>query len=211
MARTASRDVERSLLAAADRILTEEGPSALTVRGVAALAGIAPMGVYNRFEGKQGLLEALFVRAFEDLYDTIARAAGADARARLRDAAMRYRTFAVDHPQHYALMFEHMHEVQPGQEAQASAFRAFEQLVGLVADVRAQGPFGCGSDVEVAQQWWATLHGSVSLELLGVRFDAEPESTFGNLVDALALGLVTQGRSPAERPATSGRASGRQP
>jgi AcrR family transcriptional regulator len=199
MARTASRDVEGALLSAAEDLLASGGPEALTVRGVAALAGIAPMGVYNRFEGKQGLLEALFVRAFEGLHATIAQASGADARARLHDAALRYRRYAVEHPQHYALMFDQMHEVQPGDEALGRALRAFEPLVGLVRDARAQGPLGRGTDVEVAQQWWATLHGSVSLELIGVRFDADPQATFTHLIEALLTGLVAQGTAtPAE-------------
>jgi AcrR family transcriptional regulator len=190
MSRTPSRDVEAALLSAAEQILVEEGPSALTVRKVASCAGIAPMGVYNRFDGKQGLLEALFVKGFQELHRSIGEATGADARARLCDAAQRYRRFAVAHPQHYALMFDRMHEVQPSEPALAEAFAAFEQLVVMVAAVRQQGPFGVGTDVEVAQQWWSALHGSVSLELLGVRFDADPEDSLTRLVDALVAGLV---------------------
>jgi AcrR family transcriptional regulator len=191
VSRTASRDVEGALLAAAEQILVTEGPSALTVRKVATCAGIAPMGVYSRFDGKAGLLEALFVRGFEGLHRTIAEAVGADARERLRDAAQRYRRYALEHPQHYALMFERMHEVQPSEAALTTASAAFDQLVRLIADVRAGGPFGVGSDVDVAQQWWSALHGSVALELLGVRFDAEPDQTFTALVDALLVGLST--------------------
>ncbi len=67
MSRTPSREVESALLEAAEEILATEGPSALTVRKVATCAGIAPMGVYSRFSGKQGLLEALFVKGFEGL------------------------------------------------------------------------------------------------------------------------------------------------
>jgi AcrR family transcriptional regulator len=193
MSRTASRDVEGALLAAAEQILIEEGPSALTVRKVATCAGIAPMGVYSRFEGKQGLLEALFVRGFEGLHRTVAEAAGPDARERLRDAGLRYRRYALQNPQHYALMFERMHEVQPSEAALGRAYAAFDQLVRLITDVRARRPFGIGSDVEVAQQWWSALHGAVALELIGVRFDATPEQSFNHMIDALLTGLEAQG------------------
>jgi AcrR family transcriptional regulator len=182
--------VEAALLAAAEEILTESGPDGLTVRKVASCAGIAPMGVSNRFEGKQGLLEALFIRGFEELHRSMTAAAGADARSRLRDAALRYRSFALEHPQHYALMLERMHEVEPGEAALEHAWRAFEQLVIMVAAVREQGPFGTGTDVEVAQQWWSALHGSVSLELLGIRFDDDPGASFERLVDALLAGYT---------------------
>jgi hypothetical protein len=44
---------------------------------------------------------------------------------------------------------------------------------------------GSRSDIEVAQQRWSALHGSLSLELVGVRFDADPANSFTRLVDAL--------------------------
>lgn len=181
--------MEDALLAAAEQILSDGGPAALTVRKVATSAGVAPMGVYNRFDGKQGLLEALFTKGFAMLREQMAEAEGPDARARLRSAAVRYRGFAINHPQHYRLMFEHMSEVQPGEEALAVAFAAFDQLTGLIADVRGQGPFGIGDDVDVAQQWWNAIHGAVSLELLGVSFVDDPQQTYLRMVDALILGL----------------------
>lgn len=139
----------------------DEGPGALTVRKVATAAGVAPMGMYSRFDGKQGLLEALFIRRFTMLRKQIGDSEGPDARAQLRSAAQRYRGFALEHPQHYRLMFEHMAEVQPSEEALAVAFAAFDQLTGLISDVREQGPFGVGDDVNVAQQWWNAIHGAV--------------------------------------------------
>src|ERR1700677_2028787 len=65
--RTASADVERELLAAAEAVLVREGPGGLTVRAVATEAGIAPMGVYNRLGGKEGLVDALLIRGFDRL------------------------------------------------------------------------------------------------------------------------------------------------
>ncbi len=55
--RTPLAAVERELVTAAETVLVRDGPGALTVRAVAAEAGIAPMGVYNRFGGKDGLDE----------------------------------------------------------------------------------------------------------------------------------------------------------
>src|ERR1700721_982094 len=69
--RTPSADVERELLAAAEAVLVRDGPGGLTVRAVAAEAGIAPMGVYNRLGCKDGLVDALLIKGFDRL-----RAAG---------------------------------------------------------------------------------------------------------------------------------------
>src|SRR5580704_14283361 len=75
--RTPSADVERELLTAAEAVLVREGPGGLTVRAVAAEAGIAPMGVYNRLGGKEGLVDALLIRGFDRLRAAV-DAAGAD-------------------------------------------------------------------------------------------------------------------------------------
>src|ERR687893_273816 len=47
--RTPSRDLEAALVDAAERVLVRDGLRGLTVRAVATEAGVAPMGVYNRF------------------------------------------------------------------------------------------------------------------------------------------------------------------
>jgi AcrR family transcriptional regulator len=190
MGRTPSRDVEDGLLEAAEQILTDEGPSAITVRKVAACAGVAPMGVYNRFDGKHGLLEALFIRGFAELRRTVATATGPDALARLRDGGRKYRDFAIAHPEHYRLMFERMHEVEPGEAAMLEAFASFDQLVQMVAAARHLGPLGVGTDVEVAQQVWSVLHGAVSLELLGIGFSEDPQVSFERVLDATLAGMV---------------------
>src|ERR1700735_2881648 len=65
--RTPSAGVEREWLAAAEAVLVRDGPVGLTVRAVAAEAGIAPMGVYNRLGGKDGLVDALLIRGFDRL------------------------------------------------------------------------------------------------------------------------------------------------
>lgn len=184
--------MEDVLIEAAEQILRDEGPAAITVRKVATCAGVAPMGVYNHFDGKQGLIEAVFVRGFDQLRQTVASASGGDARARLRDAGCKYREFALQHPEHYRLMFVRMHEVEPGEQALQHAFAAFDQLVQMVGAARQWGPLGQGSDVQVAQQLWSALHGAVSLELLGIGFDDDPASSFDRTLDAMLAGLTAQ-------------------
>src|SRR5580658_6277612 len=88
--RTPSADIERELLAAAEAVLVREGPGGLTVRAVAAEAGIAPMGVYNRLGGKEGLVDALLIKGFDRLRAAVDAAGvdpapGADLRARFYD------------------------------------------------------------------------------------------------------------------------------
>src|ERR1700729_4592590 len=104
--RTPSADVERELLAGAEAVLVRDGPGGLPVRPVATEAGIAPMGVYNRLGGKDGLVDALLIRGFDRLRAACDATAGPDATARFYDAGRRYREFALANPHFYAIMFE---------------------------------------------------------------------------------------------------------
>src|SRR5260370_9083456 len=80
--RTPSADVERELLAAAEAVLVRDGPGGLTVRAVAAEAGIAPMGVYNRLGGKVGLVDPLLIKGFDRLRPPAAAAMNYTAKPR---------------------------------------------------------------------------------------------------------------------------------
>ena len=67
-----------------------EGPGALTVRRIAAAAGMSTMNVYSRFGGKDGVLDELFVDGFRRL--------GAHDGGRRRAATTRSRTSASAAP-----------------------------------------------------------------------------------------------------------------
>src|SRR5579859_598048 len=98
--RTPSTDVERELLAAAEAVLVRDGPGGLTVRAVAAEAGIAPMGVYNRLGGKDGLVDALLIKGFDRLRESLEASMAAPeepaARNRFIACGLAYRRFALD-------------------------------------------------------------------------------------------------------------------
>ena len=187
--RTASVEVSDSLVEAALSLLENAGLSALTVRSVAATAGVAPMGVYSRFGNKDGLLEALFVHGFTLLQLAIETTASASSRERLLIGCLGYRQFAINNPQIYHLMFEQMMLLELSPEAREAARRSFTVLVDRVADAMNSGELALGNSTEVAQQIWSAMHGSVSLEIAGVHFAADRAASFAGMLDALLTGL----------------------
>src|SRR5580693_7547900 len=97
--RTPSAGMEGALLASAADILETEGPDGLSVRRIAAAAGVAPMGVYNHFESKFGIVEALYVQGFHRLGVAMAAMAQiSDPAQALLEGARSYRTLALAHP-----------------------------------------------------------------------------------------------------------------
>jgi AcrR family transcriptional regulator len=189
--RTPSADVERELLTAAEAVLVREGPGGLTVRAVATEAGIAPMGVYNRLGGKDGLVDALLIRGFDRLRAACDATAGPDATARFYDCGRRYREFALANRHFYAIMFEdaipHMFD---NPEVAEHAEAAFNALVRVVEVSAAAGVIAAPDPVEVAQQIWSTVHGAVALELKGLIQTADPAVTYRASIDTLFRGLA---------------------
>ena len=193
--RTPSADVERELLTAAEAVLVREGPGGLTVRAVAAEAGIAPMGVYNRLGGKDGLVEALLIRGFDRLRAvadaTINDTTEPSMRARLFACGLNYRKFALANPHFYGIMFEDslLHK-QDNPEVAEHATAAFGALVRAVELAAAAGVIAAPEPLEVAQQVWSAMHGAVALELKGLVLTPDPESTYQAFLRTLFRGLA---------------------
>ena len=139
--RTASDEVEQALLDAAAHLLTTEGPGALSVRRVAADAGVSPMGVYSRFGAKQGLVEALFIDGFARLEEVLAAVpVTGDPIADLHEGCRCYRQFALDSPAAYAVMFSRaIPEFVPSDHCKINAAVAFDVLVEGVGRGMAAG------------------------------------------------------------------------
>ena len=190
--RTPSQDVQQALLEAAEAVLAREGLAGVTVRAVAAEAGVAPMGVYNRFGSKDGLIAALVMRSFDLLTEAIADRGESDPVDRLRGSGRRYREFALSHPQHYRVIFMggHTHDPEEQPDVEEHARAAFETLVGHVVYGMEAGVIRPADPVDLAQQIWSTVHGAVALELGEMVLTDDPAVTYEHLLDLLTAGLT---------------------
>ena len=187
--RTPSDQIGPDVLAAGLAILDEDGPDGFTVRAIATRANVAPMALYNHFDGKNGVLEAIWNEGFEQLRRELGVTTG-DPHADVVAAGMAYRRFALEHRAHYTVMFMH-HFVgfEPSLDASHAAARTFQELVTHVERCQALGFFGSYRATDVAQMMWATSHGYVALEILDINFSDDPDATFTNLLRGLWTGL----------------------
>jgi AcrR family transcriptional regulator len=171
-------------------VLVRAGPTGVTVRAVADEAGVAPMGVYNRFGGKDGLIEALLVRAFDGLREAVAARGEQDPVQRLMQSGRRYRAFALEHPQHYTVMFG---QAIPGDVrtdlVRQHAGAAFGELVAHIEYAMTGGSVASADAADVAQQIWSSIHGAVALELNGLVKVPDPGATYERLLHLLVKGV----------------------
>ena len=182
------------LLTSAAEILETEGPEALSVRRIAAAAGVAPMGVYNHFDSKNGIIEALFIQGFERLREALTTITETqDPYEALREAGRRYRALAKAHPMVYQLMFlRTLPGYEPSLAALEVAARAFDSLVAAVQRAMVAGVIAEGPLTETAQLIWSSIHGWVSLELLGIGMIEDGDAGFDRVCKTMLRGLRPQ-------------------
>ncbi|MDZ7887021.1 MAG: TetR/AcrR family transcriptional regulator [Mycobacterium sp.] len=186
--RTASDQVSAAVLAAAETVLDRGGADAVTVRAVASEAQVAPMSVYNHFASKKGLLDALAIRAFDELASAIAVAITRSPQNRLRLACHGYRDFALAHPARYTLIFSAgSPAAEPASPVHQRGRKVFDTLVDMVRDV---APSSEHPAVELGQAVWSALHGAVSLELNALNQTAHPDPSFDVLIDMALRGIT---------------------
>jgi AcrR family transcriptional regulator len=189
-----SDPVRQSLLDAAGEVLARDGASALTVRRIAAEAGTSTMGVYSRFGGKDGVVDALLRDGFLALRAVMDESPPTDdPLADLFACSERYRRFALANPTRYEVMFETaLPGFEPTDDSMAVAASTFAELVSRVQRCIDAGVLGGARAEEVALSVWATLHGLVSLELIG----KQPPQLVDDDPYARTLGALVRGFAP---------------
>jgi AcrR family transcriptional regulator len=206
------------VLDAATMLLQTHGPTALSIRRIAATAGVAPMTVYNRFGSKQGVLDFLFIAGFESLNKALAFESSGNVEDDLVISGRRYRAFALENPTRYMLMFlKAVPDYAPSIDASATATQSFMRLVEMVRLHQRIGHFvqtdpkgthpgnQAVHDIELAQRIWSSMHGAISLELMGIGFVDDQARLVDGLSRTLARGLVAEASlssDPAEQKST---------
>ncbi len=182
-------DASAALLDAARRIFEAEGVKGLSVRRVAQDAHCTTMAVYSRFQGKHGILGALFDEGFDKL--AMAQQAvkpSLKGAQRVLALCRAYRATAHAYPHHYALMLGHFSgELAPSESSQAKALSTLNYLADAVANMAAAQSKRRPAHMEVATRLFAFCHGWVSLERMQfLADDARTLKAFDRAVMALA-------------------------
>lgn len=93
---------------AARRLLAESGPSGVALRRIARDMGMTAPALYRYFSSLDDLLEALCCDFFTEASDAVAAAIAAapeDVVDRMHAAIRAFRTWALEHPAEFTLMF----------------------------------------------------------------------------------------------------------
>ncbi|WP_422744254.1 WHG domain-containing protein [Mycobacterium sp. WMMD1722] len=171
-------DPKTQIVDAGIRILERDGLAALSARKLATETGTSTMAVYTHFGGMTGVIDAIARAAFARFTEALTEAAHTDDPvADFIVLGIRYREFALAHPQRYQMMFgtsaeslnrHHADLTTTGTASSRAEFRvSFDALLDVVARMIAAGRIRDDGVSVVAGRLWSIAHGAVLLEIAG--------------------------------------------
>ncbi len=169
-------DLRRVLLDEAALLIREEGEAGLSMRRLAARAGVSRTAPYHHFNDKQDLLCAIAEEGFSRYVKILTLPAGDLSEPRMRRFVRSYLTFAVENAEYYDLMFGG--QLWRGDAITASlraeAHGSFRFYIEQVRSWQERGHVDPTLDVlRYSQVSWSTLHGMSRLMIDGVYPDVE--------------------------------------
>ena len=185
-----------ALLAAAGRIVAEEGPTALSLRRLADEVGASTQAIYTLFDAKPGLIRAMYREGFATLDRHLASVDHRDdARVHLRALMFAYRSSALEQPHLYDVMFAcPFPEFEPSDDDEALALGTLDLLRQALRHHQQRGGLPAHDVESLAREIWGVCHGLASLELKGAF--GEPEAAtdiWSATVDHLLCGILDRG------------------
>ena len=157
-------DARTKILNAASELFLEGGGDALSVRAISKRAGLSTIGIYSHFQGKQGILDALYIEGFNlvrEAMDVIPE--GKANKEQVLEACLGYLNVGEQHEAHYRLIFgESDAGYQPSEEAVAARDSAFSKLVRVAGSYLPDGAT-IEERRQIALDIWAIVHGYVSI------------------------------------------------
>lgn len=198
------RTLRQGMLDAATRLLTEEGPAALTVRKVADAVNCSTTLLYSLFGGKDGLSNALYLEGFARLKlefatdsPQMAETKDRTGLQRLKALARIYHQYAKQNPSYYMVMFgDAIAGFVPPLESRKQAWESLAVLIDAFDESMQAGVLPRTNPTDAARLLWAAMHGAISLELKGYYLKTERADELFNAAVHAVLRSLQVGPDP---------------
>ena len=169
-------DLRRTLLDEAVALLRDEGEAGLSMRALAARAGVSRTAPYHHFRDKRDLLCAIAEEGFRRFVRVLTVEGDSLSEERLGRFVRDYLDFALANSEYYDLMFgSQLWKSETITEAlQEEAHGSFRFYVEQVRRWQQRGLIDSNLDVlRYSQVSWGTLHGLSRLLIDGIYLDRE--------------------------------------
>ena len=179
------------IIAAARECLVQHGSAdAVSIRAVAAHAGVTPPSIYLHFADKDSLLDAVAADMFVDIGEAMRQAAdGVDQPLeRLRRQGLACVRFAVDNAEVYRLAMMSV-RTEAGNVDAVFGRAAFERINATIVECMDAGIFARGDPIPIALELWAAAHGIASMLIAKPYLPwGDPDEVSDRVLRAAAIG-----------------------
>lgn len=183
--KTRQRAEREALIITVTREIAErEGWNAVTIRRLAEEIEYSQPVLYSHFQSRDAIVAAVALQGFGELVEALSRAAESakSSDASIKSVAYAYLDFALSRPALYEAMFVLPSELLFAQsDTKPQMKAAFSVLVETVS------PYG-GVPEDVAETYWAALHGLSELERSGRIRSESRDQRVNILVKAISSG-----------------------
>lgn len=157
-------DLRRDLLDAAIEVITHDGPAAVSLRSVAKSVGVSHASPQTHFGDKAGLFAAIAAEGFEHLYAALTTLPPDGPLDPLAQLGVQYVRFALQHPAHFAVMWNPDLHHDPAAVAHARN-TTFAVLLDTLSAV--EGDLDYDAAIARGERAWVMAHGLATLLLSG--------------------------------------------
>jgi AcrR family transcriptional regulator len=198
-------NLKQTLLQAAVQALAKHGPREFTLREVARLAKVSHNAPYRHFRDKDELLAAVAAQGFDKLADSMIAAAApaGNALEALERSGLGYVRFALEWPEHFAVMFDYAQNLIDHPDYASSGRRAFQVLLDHIVACQEAGRLPPGEPNALALTAWSLVHGVAKLAI-AKRLPLENEDAILRFTQfatrALSDGLTNLRATPSAAP-----------
>lgn len=169
-------DVRAAFLRRTAEIITASGVAAVSMRAIAADIGVSHAAPRHHFGSRDGLLTALAAEGFNLMAAKMQ--AVREREGSYLEIGVAYVEFALEHPGHFAVMFDTDQQLDDDAELRAAQARAFGELtigVERFDDERAKADMAAATIAG-----WSMMHGLVVLHRSGSLDRAHVTALLGN-------------------------------
>lgn len=186
----------QAIIDAARELITERGAYGLSLREIARRIEYSPAGLYEYFDGKEAIIQAVIEDGFQkfSVY-MLGVSIQQPAEAYLRQLGMAYVQFAVENPEHYMLIFSRP-ELQNSNHSHNHyvSNATFQTLYQGLQRAVTEGVLPTSLDIDEASFGsWGIVHGMAMLLLTQLKdMEQNWEIVAVHTLDNWFLGLKTR-------------------
>ena len=169
-------NTKRRILEIAWDLLVEGGIESLSMRAVAAKAGISATAIYHYFDGKQDLVDRVVELGIQRLHEYLQQAIVHQPEGSLEKLlvlAEAYIRFASENQQYFQVIYR-IRSDAPGRIEDLPVHSGYDLMRQCVGECIENGVFRSGDPRVISTYLWSIIHGLVTLTMTCSLHGGEP-------------------------------------